>query len=408
MRDFIVVAKFTAKEMLKRKSFLISNLIILLLIVVGFNVPNIIEKFKGTDEIEAEKILIVDKDNLYGESLQSINEIGLETKFEFKNEEVSIETAKKLVQEENYNGVILIDNLGERPYFQYVVETVTNSAEIEQLTQILDSAYTNLKLMNMGLTQEQLIEINEHVEMQVIQIEEDNFPMTLITMFASIVLFYAIYFCAYQVSTSITTEKTSKIMETLVTSCKPRTIVLGKTAGIGVVGLLQVIAIIVTAVISYKLFLPENILEGIFDISKITPQFIFVVLVYFILGYILYALLYALTGSTVSKPEDVQSANSPVAFVAVIGFYLAYFSMMNPESSLNKFASILPVSSPFSMPFRFVNEGNVWGDFAISIGVLVLTIVLVAKIAIKIYSSAILHYGTKLSLKDLFNFYKQK
>ena len=69
MRDFIVVAKFTAKEMLKRKSFLISNLIILILIVVGFNVPNIIEKFKGSDEIEAEKILIVDKDNLYGNKL---------------------------------------------------------------------------------------------------------------------------------------------------------------------------------------------------------------------------------------------------------------------------------------------------------------------------------------------------
>jgi len=260
----------------------------------------------------------------------------------------------------------------------------------------------------MGLTQAQLIEMNQHIEMQVIQLEEDNFPMTLITMFCSILLFYAIYFCAYQVSTSITTEKTSKIMETLVTSCKPRTIVLGKTAGIGLVGLLQVLAIIITAFISYKLFLPENILEGIFDISKVTPEFIFVVLVYFILGYILYALLYALTGSTVSKPEDVQSANGPVAFLAVIGFYLAYFSMMNPDSSLNKFASIFPLSSPFSMPFRFVNEGNIWGSFGVSVLVLIATIIIIANIAIKIYSSAILHYGTKLSLKDLLNFYKEK
>lgn len=408
MKDFLVVAKFTAKEMLKRKSFIISNIIILLLIVIGFNVPNIIEKFKGSDEIEAEKILIVDKDNLYGESLQSINEIGLETKFEFKYEEVTIDDAKKLIENESYNGIILIDNLGEKPSFQYIVESISNDGEIEQLTQILDSAYTNLKLINMGLNQEQLMEVNEHIQMQVIQIDEDNFQMVLITMFASIALFYAIYFCAYQVSTSITTEKTSKIMETLVTSCKPRTIVLGKTAGIGVVGLIQVIAIIATALISYKVFLPENILEGIFDISKITPQFIFVVLVYFILGYILYALLYALTGSTVSKPEDVQSANGPVAFVAVIGFYLAYFSMMNPESSLNRLASLLPVSSPFSMPFRFVNEGNVWGDFALSIGILIASIIIIANIAIRIYSNAILHYGTKLSLKDLFDFYKQK
>ena len=305
-------------------------------------------------------------------------------------------------------GEFIINMAKAYPNINFIGLEISDSQMVRAVERLSSIKLSNLKLINMGLNQEQLMEVNEHIQMQVIQIDEDNFQMVLITMFASIALFYAIYFCAYQVSTSITTEKTSKIMETLVTSCKPRTIVLGKTAGIGVVGLIQVIAIIATALISYKLFLPENILKGIFDISKITPQFIFVVLVYFILGFILYALLYALTGSTVSKPEDVQSANGPVAFVAVIGFYLAYFSMMNPESSLNRLASLLPVSSPFSMPFRFVNEGNVWGDFALSIGILIASIIIIANIAIRIYSNAILHYGTKLSLKDLFNFYKQK
>ena len=171
-------------------------------------------------------------------------------------------------------------------------------------------------------------------------------------MLMSIVLFYAIYFCAYQVSSSITTEKTSKIMETLVTSTSPTTIVLGKTIGIGIVGLLQMVVIVATALISAKAFLAPELLEAVLDMSSVTPYLGIITIIYFILGYFTYALLYALTGSTVSKPEDIQSANSPVAILAVIGFYLSYFTMMNPTSELNLFASLFPMSSPFCMPFR--------------------------------------------------------
>lgn len=173
-------------------------------------------------------------------------------------------------------------------------------------------------------------------------------------------------------------------------------------------GLLQVITIIAVAFISYKAFLPEGMLEGIVDFSKITPGFIAITLIYFILGYVLYALLYALTGSTVSKPEDINSANSPVAILAVIGFYLAYFSMMNPTSNINTFASIFPFSAAFSMPFRIIGNTATTSQVIISIVVMIVTILVVAKVAIKIYSSAILHYGTKLNIKDIFKMYKDK
>lgn len=408
MRDFFAVAKFTAKEMVKRKSFIISNILILAMIVIGFNIPNLIHKFKGSDELNVDKILIADLDNFYGESLKSINDLGLQTKFEIKNEKLELEKAKEMVNNDEYSGIILINNNNGTPEYKYVVNTLSSAGEVEQINNILDSAYKNKKLINIGLSEQQLVDVNNPIQIQVVELNPDNTAMMLITMMCSIVLFYAIYFCAYQVSNSITTEKTSKIMETLVTSCKPKTIVLGKTTGIGIIGIIQVLAIVITAVISYKLFLPKDILQGILDISKVTPIFIFVVFVYFILGYILFAMLYALTGSTVSKPEDVQSANGPIGILAILGFYLAYFSMMNPDSNINRLASIVPISSPFSMPFRFISEGNIWGDFAISVGVLIVSIILVAKIAIKIYSSAILHYGTKLSLKDLLNFYKDK
>ena len=227
-------------------------------------------------------------------------------------------------------------------------------------------------------------------------------------MLLSIVLFYAIYFCAYQVSSSITTEKTSKIIETLVTSTSPRIIVLGKTIGIGIIGLMQMILIVGTALIGAKLFLEPGVIDSVLDMSYITPYLGIITIVYFILGYFTYALLYALTGSTVSKPEDIQSANSPVAILAVIGFYLSYFTMMNPTSDLNLFASLFPISSPFCMPFRIMMGLASIRDVALSIAILIVTIVVISHIAIKIYSNAILNYGTKMTFKDIIKMYKDK
>ena len=142
--------------------------------------------------------------------------------------------------------------------------------------------------------------------------------------------------------------------------------------------------------------------------SNVTPYLGIMTAIYFVLGYLDYALLYALTGSTVSKPEDIQSANSPVALLAVIGFYLSYFTMMNPTSKLNLFASLFPISSPFCMPFRVMMGVATPTQIAISIIVLLLTILVVASVSIKIYSNAILNYGSRVSLKDMIKMYKNK
>jgi len=160
--------------------------------------------------------------------------------------------------------------------------------------------------------------------------------------------------------------------------------------------------------ISARTFLDAELLNSVLDMSNITLYLGIITIVYFILGYLAYALMYALTGSTVSKPEDIQSANQPVALLAVAGFYLAYFTMMNPTSELNLFASLCPLSSPFCMPFRIMMGLASGTDVAISIVLLVVTILVIAKVAIKIYSNAIINYGTKMSFKDIINIYKAK
>ena len=279
----------------------------------------------------------------------------------------------------------------------------------QDLIENFSAQYTAVQIKKAGLTQEQLQTMFTQFDINTIQTDENAATGNiLVPMLLSIVLFYAIYFCAYQVSTSITTEKTSKIMETLVTSTSPKQIVLGKTIGIGIVGICQVAIIALVAVFSANTFLPAEALENVFDLSSVNVQFIMATAVYFLLGYFMYALLYALTGSMVSKPEDIQSANGPVAILAVIGFYLSYFSMMNPASKINLFAAIFPISAPFCMPFRILLGSAKIPEIISSIVILCACILAIAKISIKIYSNAILNYGTKLSLKNILKIYKSK
>ena len=408
MRDIFTVMKFTIKDMVKRKSFIISTLIILILIIIGFNVPNLMKMFN--EDNNGNKLLIIDSKNVFEGTLENLKQMDLGYEFEITNEDLKFEDVKQKIEDKEIKEAIIISPENEKVKISYIVENTTMINEVpEECKNALTSIYSSLKISKLGLSEQQLQSITPNFEFNLEQTEEKSASGNiLVMMIMSIVLFYAIYFCAYQVSSSITTEKTSKIIETLVTSTSPKTIVLGKTIGIGVVGLAQMTLIVSTALISAKTFLEEGLLESVLDMSNITPYLGAMTAIYFILGYLAYALLYALTGSTVSKPEDIQSANSPVAILAVIGFYLSYFTMMNPTSKLNVFASLFPISSPFCMPFRIMMGLANTTDVIISIAILIVTIIVIASVAIKIYSNAILNYGTKMSIKDIIKIYKDK
>ncbi len=410
MKDVFTVATFTMKDLLKRKSFIISNIVIWVIIIALFNVPNILKMINGDDDTSSTtKLLIVDNNNIFEGELEILKESQLGYDVQISNDELSFDNIKEKIDNGDINQAIIIQSENGNINIEYIVQSLLYVSEVpKDIVSSLSAIYTNLQISKLNLTPQQLQNITPNFSFEMKQTETQEVQgNNIVMMLLSLVLFYAIYFCAYQVSTSITTEKTSKIIETLVTSTNPRTIVLGKTIGIGIVGLLQVFAMIIIALISNSLFLEEGILDKIISIENLTPFLLIMTLVYFLLGYFAYALMYALTGSTVSKPEDVQSANSPVAILAVIGFYLAYFTMMNPTSDLNVFASIFPLSSAFCMPFRIMMGIATTKDIILSILVLILTIIIIARISIKIYSNAILNYGSKINLKDIFKFYKQ-
>ena len=407
MRNLWLVTEFTIKEMIKKKSFVISTLVILLIIVAAFNIPNILKVF-GQDDLN-EKILVIDPENLFEGNVEYLNNMEMGYNFEISAEDLSYEQIKEKL-ENDVDTCIKFTKNEENIKMEYIVESAsTNFGTVPQeLITMFTSLYSNIQISKLNITPEQIAAIEPEFDVELIETDENAARgNVVIMMIISLVLFYAVFFCAQQVSVAITTEKTSKIIETLVTSTDSKTIVLGKTLGIGIVGLVQVVLMIVVAIVSAKFCMDPELLNSIFDVSTITPKLLIVTLIYFCFGYALYSLFFALTGATVSKPEDVQYANGPVSFVAIIGFYLAYFSMMNPSSSLNKISGIVPISSPFSMPLRIMMGTATNSEIVISLAVLVVTTILLAYIAIKVYSSTILNTGSRLTLKEAIKMAKE-
>lgn len=409
MKEMLIVSKFTIKDMIKRKSFIVSNIIFLLIILVGTNIPRILEAFNSDDENS--RLLIVDNDNLLGDDLSALSDnkdMGYE--ISFSRGEFLKNDAQKALDDDKYDEIISFKLDGKKIIFEdYQTDMNLSSTNTEVIVNQITSIYYNKKLVDLGLTSKQLEDLDVGFELNNNHLSNsDSGNSTFAMMMFSIVLFYAVFFCASQVSSSVTTEKTTKIIESLTTSTSPKNIVLGKTLGVGVTGLIQLVVLLGFGIICAKMFLPSEILSGVINLSSINFSVWVIIVLYFILGYALFALIFALTGSLVQKPEDIQSANSPVSMLSVFAFYLAYFSMMNPKSSVSVFASLFPFSSPFSMPSRYMLGIANIGDVVISISLLIVMCVIIGFVSVKVYSNAILNYGSKFSLKDIGKYLKQR
>ena len=409
MKSLFTVASFTIKEMVKKKSFIVSNIIFLIIILVGTNIPRIINNFNNGDG-SLTKLLIVDENNKFNGSLDSLKENDIGYDISIVNEKYDENYIKELIENEEFDEVIVLNIDNQTVVFDdYQSEVSFVNFSTEQIVSAITNIYYNINLLNLGLSEDQLNKMNIDFKVNNIYFSESDSGNSIFAMMMfSIALFYAVFFCASQVSASVTVEKTSKIIETLTTSTSPKYIVLGKTLGVGLVGLAQLLYLLIALVVCSNVFLPKDMLDGFINLNSITFNVWVTVILYFILGYTLYALIFALTGSLVQKPEDIQNANSPVSLISVFSFYLAYFSMMNPKSSLSMFASIFPFSSAFSMPARVLLNIVSPMEFISSILVLILTCILIGYASIKVYSNAILNYGNKFSLKDIKKYLKQK
>ena len=198
MRDIITVMKFTIKEMVKRKSFIISTLIILLLIVIGFNIPNLTKKLNGDNA--GDKLLIVDSENVFEGNLELLEQMDLGYEFEITNQNLKFEDIKQKIENGEISDAIVIEKQADNIKIRYIVESTTMMGEVpESLVNTFNSLYTSMQISKLGLTEEELQSIIPNFEFSLEQTDDEEAKgHVLVMLLMSIVLFYAIYFCAYQ------------------------------------------------------------------------------------------------------------------------------------------------------------------------------------------------------------------
>ena len=213
MKDLLTVAKFTIKDMVKRKSFIVTNIIFLAVILVGTNIPRIMESFSKDDELS--RLLLVDEGNILGDYLSGLEDskdFGYDIKVMFG--EYNKSDAQKALDNDEYDEVLsfrLDNNTIMFEDYQADMSFVGSNAEV--IVNQVTSAYYNMKLMSLGLSQDELNALNVSFKLNTNYLSNsDSGNSTFAMMMFSIVLFYAVFFCASQVSSSVTTEKTSKII----------------------------------------------------------------------------------------------------------------------------------------------------------------------------------------------------
>ncbi len=225
----------------------------------------------------------------------------------------------------------------------------------------------------------------------------------------TILMFMAIMLYGTWVVQGVVEEKSSRIMEIMVNAATPRDLLAGKVLGIGMAGLTQLIPMLAVGGIVFALQrriagaigADTGAIAGI-DFGSLSATAIGWFFVYFLLGFTLYAAMYAALGSLVSRQEEVNQAISPMMTVMFVGYFAALFSINATDNMVSRIGGIFPLTSPFVMVSRTVMGRAEGWQIALSLALLVVTVILAVLFAARVYRVGVLMYGQKPSLKALF------
>jgi ABC-2 type transport system permease protein len=210
---------------------------------------------------------------------------------------------------------------------------------------------------------------------------------------ASLLLYMQLIIFGLAVASGVVEEKSSRVIEVLMAAVPPRALLAGKIFGIGMLGLLQ---LALTAFVG----LAVASASGALELRSADIGILAVVLLWFVLGYVFYSTIYAISGVIVSRQEDLQSSSTPVTMVLVAGYLVAFPVLEDPGSSLAVISSFVPFTSPIVMPVRVaVGEASA-AEIAASLGVLVLAIALLIPLAARIYEGSVLRMGKPMKVGE--------
>ncbi|MCI2789194.1 ABC transporter permease [Staphylococcus warneri] len=406
MNKFWATFGLTYKSKVKSKSFIIFMAIVIILMIALSNADKIMDMFKGDgDQIG----IVTNSEPIYKAIKQQGNVIDEDASFK----KVNKQEAKKQVKNEKLKEAYIIKLKDKQQLSATIISKESVSQEKEQkVNGVLTSIQSKLVASQLHLNNNDLKKLRSQskVDSQVLsdkknqQLNEGQKLLNLVLVYAILMLmFFIVFNYATQVAMEIATEKTSRVIEMIITSVSPITHIMAKIAGVIAVALTQIVMIVVVAIICIFVFDLKRMLKG-FDVSMshITWQVLIVGLLCMIIGILTYVLLAAILGSLATRIEDINQTLMPLTLFAMIAFYIAIFSMFKPEILLLKITSFIPFLAPFELLVRAQStELQVW-EIIVSILISVVVMLILLWIAVKTYKDSVLTFE-----KGLFNTIKK-
>lgn len=395
MKQFFTVFKFEFINFIKNKIFIGLTLALALVIAIVTFFPRFSD---GKDfslnfgDDKTPSLLIVN--NSGDEALTEALKSGL-VDYEITVQEYDLEKVKELVTNEEYKMAIVIDSPLK---YNYVVDNLglydTTSYIINE---ILLTSYKTNYLANAGLSPEEISEFSSvFVTSESIIVGQDQTQSFFHAYLLMMVLYMAVLIYGQLVAQSVATEKSSRAMELLITSANPKSLIFGKVIGTGFAGLAQITALLLWGVICIvinKDYLSDNEVLSMF--MGISPSVVVYTVIFFVLGFALYAFLNGAMGSMASKLEDVGTLTMPVMFTFIVSFVItiSFMSADNIDSIFINILSYIPFTAPMAMFARICMGTASHLEALISIVILIISIYGVGRLAVAIYRIGILMYG---------------
>ena len=400
MKQFFTVFKFELKSYLKSKSFIAVTAILIVAIIAVMFFPRVASLIKKDDQTEdkgeSAGIMLVGAEDRTLSELMNSTFSAYFPEYEVRVAEGDEENVKTLIADGEAECAFYMKDITS---FVYYVDTLSMyDANTEIAREALKNVYQTSAMMSAGMSPEDAATVmSMQITGEVVSLGNDqtqNFFYTYIMIFA---LYIVIILYGQMVAMGVATEKSSRAMEVLITSVKPVSMMFGKVISACTAGFLQLFAIFSSAILFYKInesYWGDNpIISSIFDM----PAELFAyMMIFFVLGFLIYAFLYGAIASTVSKLEDINTAVTPITYVFIIAFIVVITAITSGEvdTVLMKVCSYVPFTSPMAMFTRIAMSNVPMWEIVLSIATLIASVVGIGYVSAKIYRIGVVLYGT--------------
>lgn len=406
MKQFGKILKFELKYYFKNKVFVGVTIFLVVLIAAVMCFPRISAAFDsgepGSTPVDLPVMLVKAEDPARAEMVRQTFAAAF-TDYNVQSTNEDTDSVKGKIASRDAACAIVMT--GPTSFTYYVDNYQMYDMNTEIATEVLQQIYQMNAMISGGMTAEQASEVTRiQITGDVESLGKDqmqNFFYTYIMIFA---LYMVILLYGQMVATNVATEKSSRAMEVLITSAKPTSMMFGKVIASCLAGLIQLVAVFGAALLFYNLnksYWDNNmVIDSIFNIP---PELLVYMLVFFILGFLIYAFMFGAVGSTASKLEDINTSVMPITMLFIIAFVVVMTSMSSGEvdNTLMLVCSYIPFTSPMSMFTRIAMSTVPWYEIGASIAILIGSTIGVGVLSAKIYRVGVLMYGTTPKIKDI-------